>query len=476
MGEHLWVAQFHYETKVPNTGFAEQDPEIIWQAFIKCISSQVANQNTQPFAITLSSAMHSLIPVDKNGDALADMITWADGRSADIALRINQSAKGETIYRTTGTPIHAMSPLCKIIWLRENKHDLFEKTYKFISIKEFIWFRLFREFRVDVSIACATGLFDIIKNVWNKESLELAEITEAKLSTPVSCSYTNSSISPSSQKLFNLSAEVQFIIGSSDGCFANIGSNTLQQHRAAVTIGTSGAVRLTSKVPIYNYGAMSFNYKLDDDTFVCGGAINNAGNVLDWFIKNFLKNELNAESYIRLYEEIEKVTPGTGKLIFLPYLNGERAPHWDSKSCGTFFGIKSHHTTMDMAKAVVEGICYALFEVLQALESNKNISQLNVSGGFTSSDVLLQILADVTGKRICITNIPDASAMGAAFFGLKQLKLVSDYPTFFKKENPIFFDPSTQQHETYKQHFAIYKELYQNLKVTMHKLHQLNSK
>ncbi len=105
--------------------------------------------------------MHSLIPVDDHGKPLMNMITWADNRSAAIATKIKNSALGKMLYEQTGTPIHPMSPLCKIIWLRENMPDIFQAAKKYISIKEFIWFRLFGAFEIDHSIASATGLFDI---------------------------------------------------------------------------------------------------------------------------------------------------------------------------------------------------------------------------------------------------------------------------------------------------------------------------
>jgi gluconokinase len=106
--------------------------------------------------------MHSVIPVDEKGSPLMNMITWADNRSAEMATRIKHSAVGEMIYEQSGTPLHAMSPLCKIIWLRENESEVFNKTFKFISIKEFIWFKLFGVFEVDYSIASATEMFDIL--------------------------------------------------------------------------------------------------------------------------------------------------------------------------------------------------------------------------------------------------------------------------------------------------------------------------
>ncbi len=475
-GEVICGAQFHYPVHYPQHGYSEQDPQLIWQAFINCIQTQVQKLQQPPRAACLSSAMHSVICADENGKSLANMITWADGRSADIANSIKESPAGEEIYRNTGTPLHAMSPLCKIIWLRENNKELFDKTYKFISIKEFIWYKLFREFKVDISIASATGLFNIITHEWDKTALQLAGISEEKLSAPVSAGYTSASCNTDMLNLLQLPAGVSFIMGASDGCLANLGSFVINETQAAVTIGTSGAVRVTGKKPIYNYKAMTFNYKLDEHTFISGGPVNNGGNVLQWFLKSFLdKQTISAQDYDEFFQTVNEVKAGTDGLIFLPYIYSERAPHWDTKSCGTFFGVKAYHLKSYFSRAVIEGICYALNDVLQTLDNNEQpIAQLHVSGGFVTSQTWMQILADITGKRISIIHTDDASAIGAAYFGLKTLGLAEDYNQLFKGRTTEFIDPCFTNHTTYKNYFTIYKSLYESLKNTMHQLHNLN--
>jgi gluconokinase len=148
-GAALASAQHHYLINQPQPGYSEQDPETIWQAFVNCVKEVVGQLKRPPVAVSFSSAMHSLIPVDEQGTALHPMITWADVRSEKIASKLRSSPQGEAIYRQTGTPIHPMTPLCKLIWLRENEEDLFNKTAKFISIKEYLWYRLFKRFEVD---------------------------------------------------------------------------------------------------------------------------------------------------------------------------------------------------------------------------------------------------------------------------------------------------------------------------------------
>ncbi|MEO6136478.1 MAG: FGGY family carbohydrate kinase, partial [Ginsengibacter sp.] len=171
-GKPLQEVQFFYDTKISTEGYSEQDPENIWDALIKCIREIVSKLNRVPNTVSFSSAMHSLIIVDKNNAAITPLITWADSRSEKIAEELRESDQAKKIYKDTGTPIHSMTPLCKIKWFQKNEPATFEKAFKFISIKEFIWFRLFNVYEIDMSIASATGLFNIKNFEWNKPSLK----------------------------------------------------------------------------------------------------------------------------------------------------------------------------------------------------------------------------------------------------------------------------------------------------------------
>src|SRR5690606_17688500 len=159
-GDIIDTSQISYPTLQPKPNYQEQDPDLIWQAFVKCISTITSKQG-HPDAICLSSAMHSVIPIDVNGNTLMNMMIWADNRSADHAREIRSSSLGQSIYEKGGTPIHAMTPLCKLAWLRENEPVIFANAKKFISIKEYVWFRLFDVYECDYAIGSATGLMDI---------------------------------------------------------------------------------------------------------------------------------------------------------------------------------------------------------------------------------------------------------------------------------------------------------------------------
>ncbi|MDH4296774.1 MAG: gluconokinase [Cyclobacteriaceae bacterium] len=467
-GDVLHSTQVSYPTLNPEPDYSEQAPEIIWQAFVKCISRMVDFLNDKPAGIVLSTAMHSVIPVDAKGNPLMNMIIWADNRSASIAKRIKESSSGEMIYTQTGMPIHAMTPLCKILWIKENMPDLFIQVHKYISIKEYIWYKLFHVYEVDYSIASATGLFELEKLRWNANSLDLCGIQLQQLSQPVPVDHVRKKIDPTLADSLKLTVQTPIFIGSSDGCMANIGSFAIDNGIAALTIGTSGAIRIGSKKPTFNFKAMTFTYCLFDNLFISGGPINNGGIALKWFAESFLKIKLDSpEAYEVLLGGIEKTNPGADGLIFLPYLLGERAPIWDSHSSAVFFGLKNFHTQAHLTRAVVEGISMALFSISKAMEkTGLTISKIHVSGGFVHSKSWLQILADIFNKEISLIHQEDASAIGAAYLGLKSLGIITTFSQL-KPTLQTSFEPNTESHKIYQKLFPIYERLYEKLKDEM---------
>lgn len=473
-GEVIAVSQFHYYTNNPQRGYSEQDPEVIWKAFVNSLQAIIGKMVAVPAVISLSSCMHSLIVIDNNLDVITNLITWADTRSEKIADEIRRSTEAEKIYKATGTPIHSMSPLCKIIWLKENASAIFKNAFKFISIKEFIWHKLFNAWQVDHSIASATGLFNIENFKWNNASLKSADISQDQLSHLVPTNFIRKDLISSAASLLNIPDDIPFCIGASDGCLANIGSNAIEPGIAAVTIGTSGAVRIANFSPVFNFKAMIFNYVLDKKTFICGGPVNNGGNVVQWVFKTLLDiPEPGVTDYEEFFKVVDAVPSGCNGLLFLPYLNGERSPLWDEKACGCFFGIRSHHINTHFMRAALEGICYALKNVLQTVEkSTNNINQLNVSGGFVHSKTWMQILADITGKKVCLIQTEDASAIGAALLGTKAMNL-QDHYLIQNLENNLLIEPDLDNHELHKKYYDIFKNLYEPLKGSMHQLHNI---
>jgi gluconokinase len=433
--------------------------------------------------ISFSCAFHSLIAVDEAGIPLTRAMTWADLRPSPQARSLKGSEAGKRIYRHTGVPIHAMSPLCKLLWLKENEPALFMRAARFISIKEYIWWRLFGKYQVDHGIASATGLLDTRSLDWYPESLELAGINPGQLSAPVSCMHMESGLLPAARLLLNAVPEglpfpeglafpvgLPFIIGSGDGSLANLGSGAVRSGETALTIGTSGAIRMTVTRPEDDPRERVFNYVIADGYYICGGATNNGGNVLQWYIDKVLGGKDGDEAgWQRRIEEADTVPPGCEGLLFLPYLQGERAPVWDADAKGVFFGVRSLHDHRYFMRACLEGVSYALYQIGTSLEETVGpIQHIYASGGFTRSTAWLQLMADVFLKRVHITSVADASAIGAGIMGLCALGFIEDLDAAKSLVQVVrTFEPDAGRHAVYMENYKIFTQLYDRLKDLM---------
>lgn len=469
-GQSKVLKAFQSPTKPiqPLPGWNEQDAEEIFNSVLKLLQQAIAFCKQDNIAcISFSAAMHSLLAVDENGKPLMNMLTWADLRSARYARELKQKPVAKNLYRTTGVPIHAMSPLCKLLWLQQEAKSIFAKAHKFISIKEYVFFRLFGKYMVDHSIAAATGLFDEKKLSWYKPALEIAGINPQQLSVICPAEHFETELLPAVQKKLKLKKPLPFVLGGSDGAMANLGSGLVNTTNAAITIGTSGAVRITSNKYLIDQKQRLFCYYITDCYYITGGAINNGGIALQWLVENIFKDDFKDEKKLnQLLTAALKIKPGAEGLIFLPYILGERAPVWDETAKACFVGLTATHTNMHITKAVLEGICFAVAEVLQALEETSGpVKNIYLSGGIIKSQQWVQLLADVLGKQVLVNDAADASALGAAFVGMKaigQVKKISQAKMFLGNER--IFKPNRANHLAYTKYLKIYNSLYKKLK------------
>jgi gluconokinase len=464
-----------YPILSPYPNWSEQVPDTIFDAVINSIKHVVTEctiEGNTLAGVSFSSAMHSVIAVDENGLNLTDCIIWADTRSNEYALKLRNSEIGHKIYMRTGTPIHPMSPLCKLLWMKDNAAELFRHAFKFISIKEYVFNKLFERYVIDYSLASATGLFDIYSLQWNDESLSLIGITSERLSEPVSPETVLEGIVQKYADYMGLDRNTPFVVGGSDGCLANLGVNAINAGNAAVTIGTSGAIRVIAKEPKNDDKERIFSYILTEDHYVLGGPVNNGGIIFRWFRDNFSPLELQEaeksgiDPYELLTEKAAHISAGADNLIFLPYLLGERAPHWDADSRGVFFGINMKHTRDHFLRALLEGVIYGIYSVSKALqETAGNIDVIYATGGFVRSELWVQILADVFGKEVRIAESYESSCLGAAVIGMKALGHISKIEEV-ERLVPVskVFMPNQKNHKEYMRIHEIYERLYWKLK------------
>lgn len=467
------IADWHidYPLLNPHPGFVEQDPEVLFSAVMRAISQVVRTVASRSDAhrllgIGFSSAMHGLIAMDHQHQPLTNCITWADTRSEAFANRLKTTPEGYDIYLHTGTPIHPMSPLCKLGWLREHLPGTFASAHKFISVKEYVFLRLFGRYVVDESIASATGLFDIHALQWYKPALALVGIEPEQLSDPMPITYTLAGLDDRVGQELGIPVNTPFILGGSDGCLANLGEQALQGD-AVATIGTSGAIRMLTDSPQTDERARTFSYVLTKNLHIVGGAVNSGGVILRWYKENVgsRTTATSEETYDALAEEASTVPAGADGLVFLPYLAGERAPHWNAAAKGVFFGVQLHHRKAHFTRAVFEGIIYGLFSVGKVLaEIAGPIHTIHANGGFVRSPFWVQLLADVFNSKVAVGEGVESAAKGAYMVVLKALGLIAAFEDLGNFSTQNVYHPNSEAHLVYMERFGLFERLYDKIK------------
>ncbi|GGN98146.1 gluconokinase [Saccharibacillus kuerlensis] len=462
-GEVLAQANIGYPLHTPSPSVAEQDPDEIYQAVVRSIAGAVREAGIEPEQILLvsfSSAMHSIIGVDIEGAPVTQCITWADNRSASWTKTLKKELNGDKIYMRTGTPIHPMSPLTKLLWMRHDQPDWFERSAKFISIKEYIFFRLFDKYVIDHSIASATGLFNLEKLDWDEEALEIAGITPERLSQPVPTTHIVKGLPEVLAQELGLSVDTPFIVGASDGVLSNLGVGAIRPGVVAATIGTSGAIRTVVDRPVTDPKGRFFCYALAPGLWVIGGPVNNGGMLFRWVKDEFAASEvetakrLGIDPYDVLTRIAEQVRAGSEGLLFHPYLTGERAPLWNPDARGSFFGLTMNHRKEHMIRAVLEGVIFNLYTVMLAMEEQIGRPQkIHATGGFARSPLWRQMMADIFDQEVVVPESFESSCLGAAVLGLYALGRV---PSLDVVEDMI---GGTHRHEPMEANAKVYKHL-----------------
>lgn len=459
-GEQLAKHSIGYELNHPQPNWSELKPIEILEAVIDClINTQNLLPNDNLILISFCAFMHSIIAVDKNDRLLTDCIIWADNRAVEMAETLADTAFGKQLYHKTGVPVHAMSPLCKLLWLRENNAVVFKNTCYFIGIKEYVFFNLFGNYSIDTALASATGLLNINTLKWDRDILNYVGIDIAQLPELVRPEQifllkedTNSRL-----KYFN---KIPFIIGGSDGGCANLGSGAIADGTMAVTIGTSGAVRVLAQEVYTDAQARTFCYHVKEGAYIIGGATNNGAVVLQWLNENILQGDEPIPTLLASAETIRAAADG---LLFLPYLLGERAPLWNANAKAVFFGMSISHTKAHFVRAAMEGVLYNLYAIGKILLERKKIATIYASGGFAKTEAWVQMLSDIFNLPVYVTSSEESTALGAVIIGWDALKLKGK----LMEINERNYQPNFTNHLIYQKAFNKFQRICELLKGEM---------
>ena len=447
--------------------YSEQDPEQMFITMLyvlkNLLNEKIHPQKHKVICICFSASMHSVLAIDKNGVPLGNVITWSDNRGKKEASALKASPSGKKIYTATGTPIHPMSPLIKITWIKNNDREKFKKTFKFLSVKSYIIQQLTGEYFIDYSLASATGLLNIHSLKWEQDALDFAGIETNKLPDLVPVFHSPGKLLKAYQTSLGLPPGVKIIIGSSDGCLATLGAGVWGEGKATITIEDSGAVRVVGKKVLQDEKQRFFNYLLTKNCYVSGGPTNNGGVIFEWFAKQFgeFKNPFDIEHSMELMmNEASKVEVGSEGLLFLPYLLGERAPIWNANARGCYFGLNINHGRPHFIRATIEGILYEIYNIGKTLQEHRSIKSLSINGSFASIPFCAQMIADIFNKPLHVSKHSDSIGLGAFLLSAIEIGI---YKGLDEAAGTVVFPdnyrPDRQNHDVYNKYFKIFESL-----------------
>ena len=447
--------------------YSEQDPDQIFITMLYVLKN-LLNEVLHPKkykvrCICFSSSMHSVLAVDKRGIPMGHAITWADNRANREAAELNKSPLGKKIYSATGTPIHPMSPLTKIAWIKNSEKEKFKQVSKFLSLKAYILQQLTGEYVIDYSIASATGLLNIHKIKWETESLKFAGITASMLPDLVPVDTKVGKLNKAYQASLGLSADTKILVGSSDGCMAVLGDGVNGEGVATITVEDSGAVRVVSDKVMQDDKQRFFNYLLTENKYVSGGPTNNGGVIFEWFTRQFgdFKNPFDLEhTMLELINDASKVPAGSDGLIFLPYLLGERAPIWNPNARGVFFGINIKHEKSHFVRAAIEGILYEIYSIGKTLEEHRTINSLSINGSFGTLPFFTQMVADIYNKPVRLRQNYQSVSYGSYLLSATEMGIYKSLDEAAKTVVlPDLATPDKQNNKMYLKYFKIFERL-----------------
>lgn len=459
----VWqVAQQEMPLIREENGRAEHDPHRLWEAF-----GAVARQATDGYggrvkALVLSAYQLSLLAVDARGEPLTGIITLLDTRPQQTYPQLLERIDAHQLYARTGCPPLFHYPLSKIFWLKTVEPDLFARARWLVGAKEYLLYRLTGQWATEASLGTATQLMNLHTLQWDEVALGLVDLTPERLPPPVAADRVLTALSPVLCDHLGVAPGCQVVPGVYDGGAVAIGLGALLEGTGAINLGTTAMLRVAMPQPVLDSSpAMRLQtcYLVGGRWFP-GGAINNAGVTLRWLRDNLLHLDYDA-----MNREAQTVSDSAG-LLFLPFLSGERNPQIGNAASGVFFGLRGYHTRGHLVRATMEGVCFALRIVYDALQENGvRPQQIRIGGGGARSPLWMQTMANILGIPLQVSEGQEAALVGSAILGMTALGV---YPDVQQATRAMVrtggqFLPQPQAVAAYERRYRLFRRLMDDL-------------
>ena len=411
----------------PRNGWAEQDPEMWWQAVAASLREVVDGDPRAVSCVGLSGQMHGLVALDRDNAVLRPAILWNDQRSAEDCLRVYELVGGHQAFiRLTNNSLLPGYTAGKLLWMQRNEPQIYQRIERILLPKDYIRYRLCEHFGTDFSDASGTGLFDVVQRRWSARLLDSLAIPRRWLPECRLASETAGGISRQAAQAAGLTAGTPVTIGGGDAVMQTLGSGTISANEVLSVVGTGGNVVLSLPEPTPNpLGSFSSFCHVLPGRWVTLGVTISGGSSLRWYRDTFGVAGMDnpgktrgepRDPYALLCEEAGKSPAGANGVIFLPYLQGERCPHTDAAVRGSLLGMSLGTKRSDILRSIMEGVSLSLRDAYECIRPQDSIPTKHcLCGGGSASSLWRQIQADVFNSEVrTMRDGQDASALGAA--------------------------------------------------------------
>lgn len=468
------AADYSFDSPVP--GWAEQDPEVWWDACIRTIRAAVAEAGiaaSDVSAVGFSGQMHGVVMLDKDYKVIRPAILHCDARSGAQAERLKQIFSMEERRALFRNPLYPGFMLPSLMWMRDAEPENFARIAHVCSPKDYIRFRLTGVFSTECSDASATLLWDFDQNGWSEEIITRIGLPRGIFPEISASTEIIGSISSEASELTGLPRSVKAAAGGADIVMMSVGSGMIANGDAILNIGTSGQVSFQIDRPVVNpaLNTNMFN-AYAPGRYILFGATMTCGFCLKWW-----RRIIGNPSYDKIHEMVSSVAPGSGGVIFYPYLNGERCPHLMPDISSSFIGVNASTETRHMTRAVMEGVVYNLRQCAEICgELGFTADSFLASGGGARSEDWTQIMADVFNKPIRRVVGEEQACLGAAFtagVGTGRWASINEAVKAVIRFQDRIIYPNPDAVEIYEAYYALFAETFPAYKDQLRRLTNL---
>lgn len=462
-GRTMSIAARDYAIESPSAGFAEQAPQVWWRACVETCRQAITESGVDAAKIKgvgFSGQMHGMVTLDENYEVVRPAILHCDARSGEQVRAIRETLGESRIRELVKNPIYTGFLLASLLWVRDNEPDNYRRVRHVCLPKDYIKYKLCGTLCSDYSDASATLAFDLDNNCWSREILDAFSLPTDIFPPCFDTFAPVGAVSASAALATGLREGTTVVAGGGDQVMQGVGNGAIGFETATVNIGSSGQVSFQSAKPLVNPALCVNTFAgYQKGRWIVMGAIMHAGLALKWF-----KNLLDIKDYEQLDALAAGARPGSGGLLFLPYLNGERTPHADPELSACFIGCNMQTGKAQMIRAVMEGVAFALMQSMEVCESvGLCASEVIASGGGARSELWLQIQSDVYGLPLKVAQSAEQACLGAAIAAGVGCGMYRDVEAACKaavryRDRQIL--PDMRNHAIYMEYYRLFKDSY----------------